>query len=121
MTTADVAQKVVEYNRANKIKEVYAEFYSPDVVSVEAMPGPLQEVNGMDGIQKKMEWWEANNEIHGVEVSEPLVSDSHFAVVYTMDVTNKQMNMRSKSAELAVYEVKDGKVVREQFFYSMGA
>jgi hypothetical protein len=119
MTISEIAEKVVAYNREHKYKEIYAEFYSPEVVSVEAVQGPLQEVRGMEGLMKKMEWWESNNEVHGIEVSEPLIADDHFAVVFTMDVTFKQTNTRSKSSELAVYEVKDGKIVREQFFYRM--
>jgi ketosteroid isomerase-like protein len=34
-----------------------------------------------------------------------------------MHTTHKPSGQRSKMSELAVYEVKDGKIVKEQFFY----
>ena len=39
-----------------------------------------------------------------------------FAVAMGMDCTMKGMG-RQKMDEIALYEVKDGKIVREQFFY----
>jgi ketosteroid isomerase-like protein len=34
-----------------------------------------------------------------------------------MDTTHKPSGHRSTTSEIAVYEVKDGKIVKEQFFY----
>lgn len=36
-----------------------------------------------------------------------------------MDTTHRPSGQRSQSSEIAVYEVKDGKIVKEQFFYNM--
>lgn len=119
MTINEIASKIVELNREHKYQEIYENYYSSDIVSVESMDGPMKEVQGMEKIMEKMKWWESNNEVHSMEVSEPLVSDTHFAVTYKMDVTDKSSGFRNASTELAVYEVKDGKVVREEFYYRM--
>ena len=37
---------------------------------------------------------------------------------YTFDVTNKTSGERVNMSEMALYTVKDGKVVAEQFFYN---
>ena len=34
-----------------------------------------------------------------------------------MDTTHRESGQRSKSSELAVYQVQDGRILREQFFY----
>lgn len=45
--------------------------------------------------------------------------DDQFAVHFAYDVTAKPSGQRFNMAELALYTVKDGKIVREQFFYHM--
>ena len=44
-----------------------------------------------------------------------------FAVRYAFDTTNKKTGQRSKDSEIAVYAVKDGKIVQEQFFSELRA
>jgi hypothetical protein len=48
-----------------------------------------------------------------------LVAGSHFAVTFKMDVTFKPQAKRFKLEEVAVYQLSDGKIVYDQFFYSM--
>ena len=55
-------------------------------------------------------------EMHGGWVSEPLVAGKYIVVAMGMDCTYKGMG-RQKMDEIALYEVKDGKIVKEQFFY----
>lgn len=55
-------------------------------------------------------------EMHGGWCSDPVVGGNHFSVAMGMDVTMKgagRMNMD----EICVYEVKNGKIVKEQFFF----
>lgn len=54
--------------------------------------------------------------MHGGWCSPPVVGGNYFSVAMGMDVTMKgagRMNMD----EICVYEVKNGKIVKEQFFY----
>ncbi len=116
MTTQEVANKLVEYCRLHQEEKAYQELYSPEITSVE-MSEPMKEVHGMDGIEKKGQWWNENFEVHGNTFSDPVVADNHFAVKIWMDTTHKPSGQRSQMNELAVYQVKDGKIWREQFFY----
>ena len=95
--------------------------YSPDIVSVEAgaPPGVSRETRGLAAVIAKSEWWSANHEVHSMTAKGPLVGGSHFAVVFKMDVTSKAQNKRFQMEEVAVYKVVDGKIVYEEFFYSM--
>lgn len=116
MTTQEVAQKLVEYCRNNQESRAYEELYSPQITSVE-MSEPIKEVQGFDGIKKKGQWWNDNFEVHGTKFSDPIIADNHFAVNIWMDTTHKPSGQRSQMNEIGVYQVKEGKIWREQFFY----
>ncbi len=118
MTTQDVANRLSELFKENKWMEAQQELFSEDAESVEPKDSPgLQSVKGIDAIRKKGE--DFNNmveEMHGGWVSEPIVAGKYIAVAMGMDCTYKGMG-RQKMDEIALYEVKDGKIVKEQFFY----
>ncbi len=101
--------------------EAGEQLYSPDIVSVEAAapPGESRESKGIDAVRKKGEWWVSNHEIHSSTVEGPLVAANYFAVTFKMEVTFKPQSKRFSMEEIGVYQVKDGKIVREEFFYSM--
>ena len=118
MTTTEVANKIVELCRTGQNLEAIQTLYSADVVSVEASgPPEMLEVKGLDAVLGKSKWWMDNHEVHGATVEGPIVTGNQFAVGFKMDVTNKPSGKRFPMEELGVYHVKDGKVVREQFFY----
>ena len=54
--------------------------------------------------------------MHGGFSSDPVVGGNFFSVAMGMDATMKGMG-RIKMDEIAVYEVTDGKIVKEQFFF----
>jgi ketosteroid isomerase-like protein len=118
MTTQDVANRLNELFKENKWMEAQQELFSEDAESIEPEHSPgLKTVKGKDEIRKKGE--EFNNmveEMHGGYSSEPIVAGNHIAVAMGIDATYKGMG-RQKMDEIALYEVKDGKIVKEQFFY----
>jgi hypothetical protein len=120
MTTQEVADNIVKLCSEGKFHEAM-EFYSPDIVSMEAgaPPGQTRESKGLEAVKAKGEWWNTNHEVHSVSVEGPLVAGSHFSVTYKMDATFKPKGQRFTMEEVAVYKVVDGKIVYEEFFYSM--
>jgi ketosteroid isomerase-like protein len=120
MTTQQVADTIVKLCSEGKFQDA-KELYSPDIVSMEAgaPPGQSRESKGIAAVNAKGEWWMANHEIHSTTVKGPLVAGSHFTVSYKMDVTFKPQGRRFTMEEVAVYKVVDGKIVYEEFFYSM--
>ena len=119
MTTQEIANRLVELCRTGDWQKAFEELYSPEAVSIEMPGGPWPERSeGMEAIGAKGQQFESMvEEMHGVEVSDPIVAGDHFACTMTMDITMKGMP-RSKNAEVCVYTVEDGKIVSEQFFYS---
>lgn len=118
MTTQDIASRLKELFNENKWMEAQEELFSKDAESVEpAHSQGMRSVKGLAAIKKKGE--DFNNmveEMHGGYVSDPVVAGNYIAVAMGMDCTYKGMG-RQKMDEIALYEVKDGKIVKEQFFY----
>ena len=123
MTTEMVANTLVTLCREGKFLEAKDTLYGNDIVSIEAAspsPDKPRQVEGIEAVRKKGEEWEANTEVHSMKANGPYVGDTQFAVHFDMDVTCKMSNQRMAMTEMALYDVKDGKIVREEFFYHMG-
>jgi ketosteroid isomerase-like protein len=123
--TLAVGKKLVELCLAGKNMECIETMYSPDIVSVEAMGGPQMpaEMKGIDAVKGKATWWEANHEVHSAAVDGPYPHGDRFIATFKYDVTAKAGPMAGKRFPMnegALYTVKDGKIVKEEFFYSMG-
>jgi hypothetical protein len=117
MTTQEIANRLVELCRAGQDSQAQAELYTADAESLEPAYAPNNHAKGLEAIhQKGQEFYSQVEEMHSLQVSEPLVGDSYFSVVFTMDLTMKGQP-RQTMAEVGLYEVRDGKVVKEQFFY----
>lgn len=118
------AERLVAHCRAGTEAQGLAELYDPDCVSVEAMPMPgsdSAEARGIDAIRCKHEWWNANFEVTGGQIEGPFLhGKDRFAVIFAMETVNRTSGEKSSMKEVAVYSVNDGgRIVREEFFYTM--
>ncbi|MEP1096081.1 MAG: SnoaL-like domain-containing protein [Cyclobacteriaceae bacterium] len=119
MTTQEVANRLVELCREGKWEEVYKELFSKEIVSIEPEGGPWDVAKGLDAIAKKGEEWQKMvEEFHSMEVSDPLVAENFFSITMKSKVTMKGQNEPIDMDEVCVYNVVDGKVISEQFFYT---
>jgi hypothetical protein len=118
MTTQEVAARYNELAKEAKWHQIQDELYAPDAKSIEPAHAPgLQSVDGLDAIKKKGEMFQSMIEtMHSEYCTEPVVAGTHFTVGMGMDVSLKGMG-RMKMDEVAVFEVKDGKIAKEQFFF----
>lgn len=118
MTTAEVANQLVNLCRQGKNGEAISSLYAENIESVEAneMMGPKVQ-HGMEAILAKHNAFEESvEEFHNAEISKPLVAGNSFAITYLLDATFKGRG-RMTMEEVCVYQVKDGKITLEQFFY----
>jgi limonene-1,2-epoxide hydrolase len=118
MNTQEVANKLVQYCREGKNIDAINELYDDNIVSREAEKSIPETVGKANVRAKTQQWYDSVEEIHSGEISDAVVADNHFAVTMKMDVTYKKSG-RLPMSEVAVFEVKNGKIVAEQFFYSM--
>lgn len=118
MTTQEVANRFHELAQTGQWEAIQRELYAPDAESIEPghIPG-LPSVKGMDAIIEKGNQFQSQvEEMHGGWTSAPVTGGNFFSVGMGMDVTMKGMG-RMNMEEIAVYQVKDGRIVKEQFFY----
>ncbi len=123
MTTQELAKKYVQLCKDHNHDEIVNTLMSGDIVSVEAAAPPTggeRTAKGLEAVKAKGKWWVENHTIHSADVQGPFPHDDRFAVRFTYDVTNKPSGMRMKMDEVGLFTVVNGKIVREEFFYSMG-
>jgi ketosteroid isomerase-like protein len=125
MDANQVGKKLVDLCRTGKNMDAIDSLYSPNIVSIEAMGDDKTpaETKGIDKIKQKNKHWYETNEVHSARVEGPFPNKDRFAVKYHYETTPKAGPMQGKRMtldEVAVYTVKDGKIVREEFFYDMG-
>ena len=115
-----VGDMLVAANNDGSYKKLIDMIYDADCVSVESAPPPggSAEAHGVEAIKGKWAWWEDNHDVHDTAAAGPyLHGEDRFGVVFSIDVTNKASGERVKMQEIALYTVKNGKIVREEFFY----
>jgi ketosteroid isomerase-like protein len=122
MGTQEIAKKYVELCQKNAHHEILETLFSPDVVSVEAgaPPGQSPEVRGVKAVAEKSQKWQADHEVHAAKVEGPWPNGNKFIVRFSYDITNKPSGRRMQMEEAALLTVENDKIVREEFFYSMG-
>ncbi len=120
MTTKEVANKWATMCRNGKNLDCIHELYAENVTSRE-MPGvPKGEiVSGKENVlNKSKEWLDNVIEFHSNEISEPVIAENHFTSKMSFDITFKDRG-RQQMEEVCVFEVSNGKITNEQFFYTM--
>jgi len=120
MTINEVAQRFMELAKQNQYDQIQDELYAQDCESIEpptAGAMGLPDVKGLEAIKEKGKNFNAMIEdFHSGYTGELTIAGNYFSVPMGMDVTMKGAG-RIKMDEIAVYEVKDGKISKEQFFF----
>lgn len=94
------------------------ELFAEDAVSIELQASEqfAKETKGLRAIlEKGCKWGAMVETVHSCSTSTPLVAGNAIAMVLAMDVDMKGAG-RMQMVELCVYQVKDGKIIAEQFF-----
>ena len=124
-TARDIGEKLVSLCKQGKNLEAIETLYDPNIVSVEPMSPPSEpakgrEVKGIAACKEKGKQWESMTQVHSAKVEGPFMhGDDQFAVYFSYDITGKQTHKRTQMTEVAVYTVKNGKVVHERFYYTI--
>lgn len=118
MTTQEVAFRFNELAKQEKWFEIQDELFSENVRSIDPPNSPyFGYAEGKTPVRKKGEEFVKKVEaFHGASTTEPVVAGNHFAVGREVDITVQGFG-RIQMKEIMLYEVKDGKIVLEQFFY----
>ena len=119
MTTGEVADRLVQLSRQGNTQACYDELYSPEIMSIEP-EGYLDKTTfeGMEAVMLKLQQVAARvKEVHNTKIGDPIVAGGHFALRWKTSLTYHDSTHPAVIDEIAVFEVKEGKIVKEQFFY----
>jgi hypothetical protein len=118
MTTQEVANRFNELAQTGQWDKIQDELFAENAVSIEPPHSQgTQSAEGLPAIKEKGKQFSTMvEEMYGGYSNEPQVAGNFFAIAMGMDCKMKGMD-RMKMDEIAVYEVKDGKIVKEQFFF----
>lgn len=118
MTTQEIAYRLADLCRKGDFETAQKELFASDALSIEpdATPGFEKETKGLEAILEKGNKFNSMVEqMHGFTVSEPLIATNSFALTMHMEVTMKEKGFMDMT-ELCVYQVKEGKIISEQFY-----
>lgn len=119
MKTEEIARRLVSLCREQKWETALKELFAQDARSIEphATPGFDQETKGLPAmLEKSKKFVGMVEKVHSISVSDPVVGGEAFACSMTMDLSMKGQG-RTNMSEVCVYQVKDGKITAERFFY----
>lgn len=117
MTTADVANRLVELCRSGKVLEAQQELFAENVVSHEPASTPNPVTVGKEAVMAKGKQFASLIEKrYSGSFEDPIVAGNYFTFVCKLDADVKGMG-RVIWDEICVFGVKDGEIISEQFFY----
>jgi hypothetical protein len=117
MSIQEVANRLVELCRKGQILEAQDELYGDEVTSHEPAYTQIQTAIGKEAVLAKGKYFASTIlERHGGSFGDPIIGGEYFSISCSLDATFKDRG-RSQINEICVFQVKDGKIVFEQFFY----
>jgi hypothetical protein len=118
LTTQEIAARFNELAQQEKWFEIQEEFFAENVKSIDPANSPyMGYAEGKTAVRKKGEDFIKKIEaFHGGYTTQPVVGGNHFSVGRGMDITVQGFG-RIQIDQIMLYEVKDGKIILEQFFY----
>ncbi|WP_316834818.1 nuclear transport factor 2 family protein [Pedobacter nutrimenti] len=121
MTTQELADRYYELFKSRQVPEIYQQLYSADIVCTEPehalVMGVPTVTKGIEAVLAKSKArQETIAEVHSFFSSEPVVGGDYFSLAMGRDMTLKN-GQRVQLAEIAVFGVKDDKIITETFFY----
>ncbi|HTB52436.1 MAG TPA: SnoaL-like domain-containing protein [Ferruginibacter sp.] len=118
ITTAAVAARFNELAQQEKWFDIQEEFFADTIKSIDPVNSPyMGYAEGKVAVRKKGEGFVKKIEaFHGAYTTQPVVGGNHFSVGRGMDITVQGFG-RIQIDQIMLYEVKDGKIIMEQFFY----
>ena len=120
MTTEMVANKLVEFCRRAKNTEAIEQLYAGNIRSLEPKGSQAELTLGkVPVLVKDQQWRSMVQQINSVYISDPVITGNYFSCGMDIEVVLKETGRRITLNEICVYEVQNGKIVFEQFFYAI--
>jgi len=117
-TTAEVAAGLTALWLAGEFRAAGEKYWAEDVISIEPRAltdGTDAECRGIDAVREKNLRWCSTHGIEDLSLDGPFVTGDHFALFADMLVAHA--GQCRPHSEIAVFAVRDGRIIEERFFY----
>lgn len=114
----EIGRDIVAMFNQGQLGEIEDKYWSGQVESIEGF-GVNMGWRGRSAVDAKNKQWVSTHKIHGAQAEGPFVGSSGFAIRFRIDVEDTTNGSREVMDEVGVYLVRDGKIVREEFMYSI--
>jgi ketosteroid isomerase-like protein len=112
-----LARRIVDMTTSNADQEIF-QVYADDVESIEMnMPAMV----GLDAMRKKLEGWNEMVSDPSFKAANVWVDGNNIIIEWIGDVTLKATGKRAQLREIAIHEIKNGKIARERYYYDPAA
>ena len=121
MTTQDIANKLVEMMKKGEYDAAYDTLFSPDFIGIWPAGSPEEKPCVWIIAMKEKGKMRADSmdKFLWSRVSEPVVWGNFFSIAMWFTCVYKGTDKETSEQEIIVYQVKDGKIVKEQYFYDV--
>ncbi|HEV2483550.1 MAG TPA: SnoaL-like domain-containing protein [Puia sp.] len=118
MTIQEVAARFDELAQKEQWFEIQDELFAGHVKSIDPPHSPyMGYAEGKAAVRKKGEdFVKKIKDVHAASTTHPTVAANHFSVGRIVEATVDGFG-RIRIDQIMLYEVKDGQIVSEQFFY----
>jgi len=118
LTTQEVMDRFNELAKQEKWFEIQEELFAENVRSIDPPGSPyFGYAEGKINVRKKgEEWVKKITAVHHLFTTEPIAAGCHFAMGREVDIEVDGFG-RILINEIMLYEVQEGKIISEQFFY----
>jgi hypothetical protein len=118
MTTQEIAERLYGLCKIGQLETAQNELYSESATSTEMdMDGNWNTISGLESIKEKGRNFRSMIEQHhGGHTNDPKIFGNHIFMEMGIDVTMKGQE-RMYISEMCHYEVSEGKIIMEQFYY----
>ena len=118
LTTAEVASELTSLWLAGEFRAAGEKYWAADVVSIEPrapLDGVDAQCRGIEAVREKNLRWFTAHGIEDLSLDGPFVTGDHFALFADMLIAHGGRLI--PHSEIAVFVVRDGKIVEERYFY----
>ncbi len=115
---AEIAADFTALWLAGEFRTAGEKYWAEDVISIEprALPdGTDAECRGIEAVREKNLRWFSTRGIEDLSLDGPFVTGDHFALFADMLIAHG--GQRIPHSEIAVFIVRDGKIIEERHFY----
>lgn len=117
MNTNQIGTRLKELLQTGQFETAQRELFSDDALSLEPDASNLPPTKGLQAIlEKGQNFRNSVAQFHSLTVAEPVISFNHIALALKVELTFKGQD-KTVMDEIIVYQIEDGKIVQEQFFY----